>query len=59
MKNCTSCGAPVKGSSKSARSTVMNTNMFNARNCFVIIGWVVMLIINSSYYAKRSELFVN
>ena len=40
-------------------STVMNTNMFNARNCFVIIGWVVMLIINSSYYAKRSELFVN
>ena len=40
-------------------STVMNTNMFSARNCFVIIGWVVMLIINSSYYAKRSELFVN
>ena len=40
-------------------SSVMNTNLFNGTNCWVIIGWVVMLIINSSYYAKRSELFVN
>lgn len=40
-------------------SSVMNTNLFSAKNCWVIIGWVVMLIINSSYYAKRSELFVN
>ena len=40
-------------------SSAMNTNLFSAKNCWVIIGWVVMLIINSSYYAKRSELFVN
>ena len=40
-------------------SSAMNTNMFNVWNCCYIIGLVVMLIINSSYYAKRSELFVN
>ena len=40
-------------------SSAMNTNLFSAKNCWVIIGWVVMLIINSSYYAKRSELFIN
>ena len=40
-------------------SSAMDTNMFNVWNCCYIIGLVVMLIINSSYYAKRSELFVN
>lgn len=40
-------------------STILNTNLFNASNCAGMIGCVVYLIINSSYYAKRSELFVN
>ena len=40
-------------------SSILNTNLFSTRNCLGIIVSVVMLIINSSYYAKRSELFVN
>ena len=40
-------------------STAMNTNLFSARNCCAIIGCAVILIINSTYYAKRMELFVN
>ena len=43
----------------SCMSSAMNTNLFNAGNCLTVIAWVVLLIINSSYYAKRSELFVN
>ena len=43
----------------SCMSSAMNTNLFNTGNCLTVIAWVVLLIINSSYYAKRSELFVN
>lgn len=40
-------------------SSILNTNLFSTSSCLVIISGVVMLIINSSYYTKRSELFVN
>jgi hypothetical protein len=40
-------------------SAATGMNMFDSTNLGTAIGNLIMLFINSSYYAKRSELFVN
>ena len=39
-------------------SSAMNTNLFSFKIACFFIAEVVLLIINSTYYARRSELFV-
>ena len=40
-------------------SSTVNINLFNSSNVGSVLGTVLLLIINSIYYSKRSDLFVN